>query len=186
MRHIIGSLFAIAIAGSRRHRGHHGLAQCARAHRTCGGCRSATAPPGQSLTPPAEIPDATAAPEGAEACAAGSGARGRRRRGWRRARLPRKPAAEGENAGRGRQGSLRGHRARRPAARSAIRRRFEREFPHEHLTTSTMYGLHFDHHTLSIARDGELLANEPLAVETAAARAALRPRRACGCAWPAR
>jgi hypothetical protein len=29
-----------------------------------------------------------------------------------------------------------------------------------------MYGLHFDHHTLSIARDGELLANEPLAVET--------------------
>ena len=31
-----------------------------------------------------------------------------------------------------------------------------------------MYGLHFDHHTLSIARDGELVANEPLAVETAA------------------
>ena len=31
-----------------------------------------------------------------------------------------------------------------------------------------MYGLHFDHHTLSIARDGELLAYEPLAVETAA------------------
>jgi hypothetical protein len=31
-----------------------------------------------------------------------------------------------------------------------------------------MYGIHFDHHTLSIARDGELLANEPLAVETAA------------------
>ncbi len=31
-----------------------------------------------------------------------------------------------------------------------------------------MYGLHFDHHTLSIARDGELLATEPLAVETAA------------------
>jgi hypothetical protein len=31
-----------------------------------------------------------------------------------------------------------------------------------------MYGLHFDHHTLSIARDGELLASEPLAVETAA------------------
>ena len=30
-----------------------------------------------------------------------------------------------------------------------------------------MYGIHFDHHTLSIARDGELLANEPLAVETA-------------------
>jgi hypothetical protein len=30
-----------------------------------------------------------------------------------------------------------------------------------------MYGFHFDHHTLSIARDGELLANEPLAVETA-------------------
>ncbi len=29
-----------------------------------------------------------------------------------------------------------------------------------------MYGLHFDHHTLSIARDGELVANEPLAVET--------------------
>lgn len=29
-----------------------------------------------------------------------------------------------------------------------------------------MYGLHFDHHTLSIARDGELLANEPMAVET--------------------
>ena len=31
-----------------------------------------------------------------------------------------------------------------------------------------MYGIHFDHHTLSIARDGELLATEPLAVETAA------------------
>ncbi|HKU45512.1 MAG TPA: FHA domain-containing protein [Burkholderiales bacterium] len=31
-----------------------------------------------------------------------------------------------------------------------------------------MYGIHFDHHTLSIARDGELLASEPLAVETAA------------------
>lgn len=31
-----------------------------------------------------------------------------------------------------------------------------------------MYGVHFDHHTLSIARDGELLANEPLAVETVA------------------
>jgi hypothetical protein len=31
-----------------------------------------------------------------------------------------------------------------------------------------MYGFHFDHHTLSIARDGELLATEPLAVETAA------------------
>ena len=30
-----------------------------------------------------------------------------------------------------------------------------------------MYGIHFDHHTLSIARDGELLASEPLAVETA-------------------
>jgi len=30
-----------------------------------------------------------------------------------------------------------------------------------------MFGLHFDHHTLSIARDGQLLANEPLAVETA-------------------
>ena len=29
-----------------------------------------------------------------------------------------------------------------------------------------MYGLHFDHHTFSIARDGELLASEPLAVET--------------------
>ena len=29
-----------------------------------------------------------------------------------------------------------------------------------------MYGIHFDHHTLSIARDGELIANEPLAVET--------------------
>ena len=29
-----------------------------------------------------------------------------------------------------------------------------------------MYGFHFDHHTLSIARDGELLATEPLAVET--------------------
>ena len=27
-----------------------------------------------------------------------------------------------------------------------------------------MYGLHFDHHTLSIARDGELLSYEPLAV----------------------
>jgi len=31
-----------------------------------------------------------------------------------------------------------------------------------------MYGIHFDHHTLSIARDGELLASEPLAVETSA------------------
>jgi hypothetical protein len=31
-----------------------------------------------------------------------------------------------------------------------------------------MYGIHFDHHTLSIARDGELLAADPLAVETAA------------------
>jgi hypothetical protein len=31
-----------------------------------------------------------------------------------------------------------------------------------------MYGFHFDHHTLSIARDGELLATEPLAVETSA------------------
>ena len=31
-----------------------------------------------------------------------------------------------------------------------------------------MYGIHFDHHTLSIARDGELLVNEPLAVEVAA------------------
>ena len=31
-----------------------------------------------------------------------------------------------------------------------------------------MYGIHFDHHTLSIARDGELLASEPLAVETGA------------------
>lgn len=29
-----------------------------------------------------------------------------------------------------------------------------------------MYGLHFDHHTISIARDGELVASEPLAVET--------------------
>ncbi len=29
-----------------------------------------------------------------------------------------------------------------------------------------MYGIHLDHHTLSIARDGELLASEPLAVET--------------------
>lgn len=29
-----------------------------------------------------------------------------------------------------------------------------------------MYGIHFDHHTLSIARDGELVASEPLAVET--------------------
>ncbi len=28
-----------------------------------------------------------------------------------------------------------------------------------------MYGLHFDHHTLSIARDGELVAHEPLAIE---------------------
>jgi hypothetical protein len=28
-----------------------------------------------------------------------------------------------------------------------------------------MYGIHFDHHTLSIARDGALLASEPLAVE---------------------
>jgi hypothetical protein len=34
-----------------------------------------------------------------------------------------------------------------------------------------MYGLHFDHHTLSIARDGELVANEPLAVETVAREA---------------
>jgi len=31
-----------------------------------------------------------------------------------------------------------------------------------------MYGIHLDHHTLSIARDGELLASEPLAVETGA------------------
>jgi len=31
-----------------------------------------------------------------------------------------------------------------------------------------MYGIHFDHHTLSIARDGELLANDSLAVETSA------------------
>jgi hypothetical protein len=30
-----------------------------------------------------------------------------------------------------------------------------------------MFGLHFDHHTFSLARDGELLACEPLAVETA-------------------
>jgi alkylhydroperoxidase family enzyme len=29
-----------------------------------------------------------------------------------------------------------------------------------------MLGIHFDHHTLSIARDGALLAHEPLAVET--------------------
>src|SRR5678815_250778 len=29
-----------------------------------------------------------------------------------------------------------------------------------------MYGLHFDNHMLSIARDGELVAHEPLAVET--------------------
>jgi len=29
-----------------------------------------------------------------------------------------------------------------------------------------MLGIHFDHHTLSIARDGQLLASEPLAVET--------------------
>lgn len=35
-----------------------------------------------------------------------------------------------------------------------------------------MYGLHFDHHTLSIARDGELLSSEPLAVEISA----LEPR----------
>jgi hypothetical protein len=34
-----------------------------------------------------------------------------------------------------------------------------------------MYGIHFDHHTLTIARDGELLANEPLAVETTAGEA---------------
>ncbi|HEV7609114.1 MAG TPA: FHA domain-containing protein [Steroidobacteraceae bacterium] len=34
-----------------------------------------------------------------------------------------------------------------------------------------MYGIHFDHHTLSIARDGELLATEPLAVETTAREA---------------
>src|SRR5262245_63528498 len=34
-----------------------------------------------------------------------------------------------------------------------------------------MYGIHFDHHTLSIARDGELLASEPLAVETVGAEA---------------
>lgn len=45
-----------------------------------------------------------------------------------------------------------------------------------------MYGLHFDHHTLSIARDGELLASEPLAVELSAAeprfgRAALAAAR---------
>jgi hypothetical protein len=45
-----------------------------------------------------------------------------------------------------------------------------------------MYGFHFDHHTLSIARDGELLATEPLAVETAASdprfgRAALAAAR---------
>ncbi len=29
-----------------------------------------------------------------------------------------------------------------------------------------MYGLHFDHHMLAIARDGDLVAHEPLAVET--------------------
>lgn len=45
-----------------------------------------------------------------------------------------------------------------------------------------MYGIHFDHHTLSIARDGVLLAHEPLAVETAASnprfgRAALAAAR---------
>src|SRR5262245_9575373 len=45
-----------------------------------------------------------------------------------------------------------------------------------------MYGLHFDHHTLSIARDGELLAYEPLAVEISASeprfgRAALAAAR---------
>jgi pSer/pThr/pTyr-binding forkhead associated (FHA) protein len=45
-----------------------------------------------------------------------------------------------------------------------------------------MYGLHFDHHTLSIARDGELLAYEPLAVEISASeprfgRAALATAR---------
>jgi hypothetical protein len=34
-----------------------------------------------------------------------------------------------------------------------------------------MYGFHFDHHTLSIARDGELLATEPLAVETVGSEA---------------
>ena len=34
-----------------------------------------------------------------------------------------------------------------------------------------MYGIHFDHHTLSLARDGELLASEPLAVETVAREA---------------
>ncbi len=34
-----------------------------------------------------------------------------------------------------------------------------------------MYGIHFDHHTLSIARDGELVASEPLAVETVAKEA---------------
>ena len=32
-----------------------------------------------------------------------------------------------------------------------------------------MLGIHFDHHTLSIARDGELLASGPLAVETSGA-----------------
>jgi hypothetical protein len=31
-----------------------------------------------------------------------------------------------------------------------------------------MYGIHFDHHTLTIARDGELITNEPLAVELSA------------------
>jgi hypothetical protein len=34
-----------------------------------------------------------------------------------------------------------------------------------------MYGIHFDHHTLSIARDGALLVHEPLAVETGAGEA---------------
>jgi len=32
-----------------------------------------------------------------------------------------------------------------------------------------MFGIHFDHHMLSIARDGELLASEPLAVDTGGA-----------------
>ena len=49
-----------------------------------------------------------------------------------------------------------------------------------------MYGIHFDHHTLSIARDGELLANEPLAVETAAREPRFGARGAGGRARPAR
>jgi hypothetical protein len=45
-----------------------------------------------------------------------------------------------------------------------------------------MYGIHFDHHTLSIARDGELLASEPLAVETISSE----PRAGAGRRWPLR